>query len=91
MSDNSNHFAPIFRNAGIEKLNILPVGKNTDGQLGTGNTATYSVPTQIKNGVTFKAIDTGENHSMAIDSNGNLYINGGTIIQTAYIRQSRCF
>ena len=57
-----------------EDGNLYSWGYNELGQLGNGTTVTdYSGPKLIEQGIKFKKISAGSNHSVAIDVEGNLY------------------
>jgi alpha-tubulin suppressor-like RCC1 family protein len=48
-------------------------GFNSAGQLGLGNTTSYSSPVQIGAGTTWSSVDAGEYHSLAIKTDGTLW------------------
>ena len=48
-------------------------GKNTQGQLGLGNTIYYSSPKQVGALTTWSSISGGSNHSLAIKTDGTLW------------------
>ncbi|MCL2675163.1 MAG: hypothetical protein FWE84_01010 [Firmicutes bacterium] len=56
--------------------NLWAWGYGFHGELGdgrTGNESVSKVPVQIKEGTKFAAVAAGENHSLAIDTEGNLW------------------
>ncbi len=57
--------------------NLWAWGSGMEGQLGNGLKGTWSscstVPIQVKSGTKFKEVAAGKNHSIAIDTNGNLW------------------
>ena len=48
-------------------------GRNSDGQLGTGNTISRSSPVQVGTSVDWKLVSMRYSHSLAIKSNGTLW------------------
>ncbi|MDR0442910.1 MAG: chromosome condensation regulator, partial [Treponema sp.] len=50
---------------------------NVSGRLGDGTTTQRTSPVQIQTGTTFSAVGAGVSHSLAIDTDGNLWAWGG--------------
>jgi alpha-tubulin suppressor-like RCC1 family protein len=61
----------------VASSGVYAWGDNTDGQIGNGSTAGGSVPTPSHvaglSGVTATAVAAGDNHALALTSNGSVY------------------
>ena len=65
--------------------NLWAWGKNQDGSLGVGsddNSLIYSSPVQITEGTTYKAVSSGTNFSVALDTSGNMWAWGSILKYT---------
>ena len=56
-----------------ENGSVWTWGENTVGQLGTGNTISYSSPVMIMSEQNFKAIEAGNSFTAALTNDGSVY------------------
>ena len=63
-------------------------GLNTAGQLGTGDTMTQTVPTAVTMGGTFVAIESGDDHTCALDTSNTAWCWGHNDYGAIYLAQA---